>query len=429
MNDSPESALPLIDQPWGAPAELVQPLLLALSLGLLVGLQRERSERSLAGLRTFPLITVFGTMSSLLAMRFGGWIVAASLLGVVAVLAIGNIGLRRGGKNVGQGTTTEIAVLLMFAIGAFLPIGPWVIGVAVGAGVAVLLQFKPELHGLAAKLGDTELDAIMRFVLISCVILPVLPNRTYGPFDVLNPFEIWLMVVLIVGISLAGFIIYKFFGRKAGILLSGLLGGAISSTATTVSYARRDNSTTATAVLSTLVIVLASSVVYVRVLIEVSVVAREFVVVVLPAVATMLVLTLLPVAWLARRAAHEAAPMPEQENPTELRSALLFACIYAGVLFAMAATKEYLGNQGMYVVALISGLTDMDAITLSTARLVADARLDPQDGWRLIIVAILSNLAFKTAIAGVLGGTRLLRLLLRLLALPTLGGVLMIWLL
>jgi len=429
MNDPLETAQQLIDQPLSDPAQLVQPLLLALSLGLLVGLQRERSERSLAGLRTFPLITVFGTMSSLLALRFGGWIVAASLLGVVAVIAIGNIGLRRGGKSAGQGTTTEIAVLLMYAVGAFLPIGPWVIGVAVGAGVAVLLQFKPELHGLAAKLGDTELDAIMRFALISCVILPVLPNQTYGPLDVLNPFEIWLMVVLIVGISLAGYIIYKFFGRNAGILLSGLLGGAISSTATTVSYARRDNSTTAGAALSTLVILLASSVVYVRVLIEVSVVARDFVIVALPAVATMLLLTLLPMAWLARRAAHKAAPMPEQENPTELRSALLFACIYAGVLFAMAATKEYVGNQGMYVVALISGLTDMDAITLSTSRLVADARLDPHDGWRLIVVAILSNLAFKTAIAGVLGGRHLLRLLLTLLMLPTLAGVLMVWLL
>jgi len=424
MEDSLEESAQLILQPFDDPAQLVQQLLLALFLGLLVGLQRERSERSLAGLRTFPLITVLGTLSSLLAMRFGGWIVAASLLGVVAVIAIGNMGLRQAGKSTGQGTTTEIAILVMFAVGAFLPIGPWVIAVAVGAGVAVLLQFKPELHGLASKLGDRELDAMMRFVLISCVILPVLPNQTYGPFDILNPFEIWLMVVLIVGISLAGYVIYKLFGRNAGILLSGILGGTISSTATTVSYARRKHATSAEVALSTLVILMASAVVYVRVIIEVSVVAPAFVSIVAPSVGAMFVLTVIPAAWLWWRADHETAEMPEQENPAELRSAVIFAAVYAGVLLAMAATKEYIGNQGMYVVAGISGLTDMDAITLSTARLVSDGRLDANDGWRLIVVAIVSNLVFKATMVAAIGGRALFRRVALYFSLPAIGGLL-----
>lgn len=421
-----ETATRLVVQPPFDAPQLLQQLLLALLLGLLVGLQRERSERSLAGLRTFPLITVFGTMSSMLALEFGGWIVAAGLLGVVAVIAIGNVGLRKSGKSSGQGTTTEIAILVMFAVGAFLPIGPWIIAVVVGAGVAVLLQFKPELHGWASKLGDRDLDAIMRFVLISCVILPVLPNRTYGPFDILNPFEIWLMVVLIVGISLAGYVIYKFFGRNAGILLAGILGGAISSTATTVSYARRDHSAAAATALSAVVILIASSVVYVRVLVEVSVVAPTFLVMVVPAVGAMFALTVLPAVWLWWRGDHEAAEMPEQENPTELRSAVIFACVYACVLLAMAATKEYIGSRAMFVVAGISGLTDMDAITLSTARLVAENRLDAQDGWRLIVVAIISNLAFKAAMVRAMGGPQLFRLVARLFALPVLGGLLFV---
>ena len=148
-----------------------------------------------------------------------------------------------------HGTTTDVAMLLMFAVGVFIVVGSIPVAIAVGGGVAVLLQFKPELHRIAQRLGDEDLRAIMQFVLITCIILPVLPNHNYGPgrfihpgkpiaaLDVLNPWQIWLMVVLVVGLSLTGYIVYKFFGRNAGILLGGILGGAISSTATTVSYA------------------------------------------------------------------------------------------------------------------------------------------------------------------------------------------------
>ncbi len=253
-----------------------QQLAVSVLLGLLVGLQREHAASGIAGMRTFPLITLLGTLSAMLAEHFGGgWIVAAGLLGVVGITAVGHF-IRQGGKGVRSnlperpegccaqigpdpfspqdahpGTTTDVAMLLMFAVGALVVIGPISVAMAVGGGVAVLLQFKPELHGLARKLGDDDLRAIMQFVLITCIILPVLPNRNYGPggvfhldaaaaaaLDVLNPREIWLMVVLIVGLSLGGYISYKFFGRNAGILLGGILGGAVSSTATTVSYAR-----------------------------------------------------------------------------------------------------------------------------------------------------------------------------------------------
>ena len=154
------------------------------------------------------------------------------------------------------------------------------VAIAVGGGVAVLLQFKPELHGIAQKLGDDDLRAIMQFVLITCIILPVLPNQNYGPDSLLpasptptpdrstcsTRCEIWLMVVLIVGLSLGGYIIYKFFGRNAGILLGGILGGAISSTATTVSYARGTRDDPLGARTASIVIMIASTVMYVRML-------------------------------------------------------------------------------------------------------------------------------------------------------------------
>jgi uncharacterized membrane protein (DUF4010 family) len=197
-----------------------QQLGLSALLGLLVGLQRERTTTGVAGMRTFPLITVLGTASALLADKFGGWIVAAGLLGIVAVLMVHHLSQIRQPEP-GHGSTTDVAMLVMFAVGALLVVGPMGVAVAIGGGVAVLLQFKPELHRFAARLGDEDLRAVMQFVLITCIILPVLPHHRlallpdppYGELNVLDPFEIWLMVVLVVGLTLGGYILYKFLGQ------------------------------------------------------------------------------------------------------------------------------------------------------------------------------------------------------------------------
>jgi uncharacterized membrane protein (DUF4010 family) len=404
---------------------LFQQLGLSALLGLLVGLQREHAASGLAGMRTFPLITLLGTVSAVLASEFGGWTVAAGMLGIVAVLAVAHL-RRIHQQETDLGTTTDVAMLLMYAVGALLVIGPMVVAVAVGGGVAVLLQFKPELHAFAKKLGDADLRAIMQFVLITCIILPVLPNRTYGPLDVLNPFETWLMVVLIVGMSLGGYIVYKFFGRDAGVLLGGLLGGAISSTATTVSYSRRARGDLLGARTAAIVILIASAVVYGRVLVEISVVNPEFLLVAAPPVVILMLLTLVPALILWFRLRRQPAEMPAQENPTQLKSAVLFGLMYALVLFALAAAEHFqqqLGSQGLYAVAALSGLTDMDAITLSTARMALGDTLLAATGWRLLVVAALANVLFKTAVAGILGGLHVLGRMALLFSVPLAGGV------
>jgi len=406
-------------------SELFQQLGIAVLLGLLVGMQREHAASGMAGMRTFALITVLGTVSAVLAILFGGWVVAAGMLGIVAVLTVARLlEVRQGRADVG--TTTDVAMLLMFAVGAFLVVGPMEVAIAIGGGVAVLLQFKGELHGFVEKLGDDDLKAIMQFVLITCIILPVLPNRTYGPFDVLNPYEVWLMVVLIVGMSLGGYIIYKFFGRDAGILLGGLLGGAISSTATTVSYsrlARRDPLGVRTA---TIVVMIASTVVYVRVLVEVAVISRKFLEVVAAPIGILMALTLVPALGAWFRVRRSPTQMPEQKNPTQLKSAFVFGLMYAVVLFALAAAKKYFGEEGLFLVAGLSGLTDMDAITLSTARMSLDDPSVFADGWRLIVVAALANLIFKLGIAGALGGRLLFWQTTRLFLIPLAGGVVLL---
>ena len=379
---------------------------IALGLGLLVGLQRESVESRLAGVRTFPLITILGTVCAMVAQSLGGWVLAAGFIALAGMIIIGNILAFKNGQA-DHGLTTEIAMLLMFAVGAYLVVGLPEVAIAIGGGVAVLLQYKGQMHSIANRLGETDLKAIMQFALISLVILPVLPNQTYGPFAVLNPRQIWWMVVLIVGINLGGYIAYKFFGQEAGLVLGGILGGLISSTATTVSYARRAASAPEASRLAVIVIMIASAIVFARVLLEIGLVAPTFLLPMgLPILVLMVLFMILAaVGWLRGR--KEETEMPPQQNPTQLKSALVFGLIYAIVIFAVAAVKSRFGDRGLYVLAGISGLTDVDAITLSTSQLVSSGKLGSETGWRLIVVALMSNLVFKAGIAAVLGHWRL----------------------
>ncbi|MBI1901993.1 MAG: MgtC/SapB family protein, partial [Planctomycetia bacterium] len=193
---------------------VAQKLAIAVGLGLLVGLQRERVRSPVAGIRTFALITVLGTISALLAAPFGGWIVGLGAVAVAAMLVVGNLALRRT-RHIDPGMTTEVAALLMYGVGAYLVVGHAAIAVAVGGGVALLLHWKAPLHEFVARIGETDVTAIMRFVLVALVIYPVLPDQAYGPYQVLNPKQVWQMVVLIVGISLGGYVAYKLLGQKA----------------------------------------------------------------------------------------------------------------------------------------------------------------------------------------------------------------------
>ncbi len=380
---------------------------ISLLLGLLVGLQRQHVLAPLGGIRTFPLVTVFGTVCALLAGTFGGWIVGVGLSSVVAAAVVGKM-TSANQRDDHTGLTTVVAMPLMYAVGAYLVNGDWSIAVAVGGTVAVLLEMKLELHGIVARLGDADIKAIMQFVLISFIILPVLPNQTFGWYDVLNPREIWWMVVLVVGMSLGGYIVWKFFGQHAGTVLGGILGGTISSTATAVSFARRSRSATGSVRVASTVIIISTTISLIRVAIEMAVVGRNAMLHgALPLAALIsggLLLSLIE--WFGSRKETEAPS--QQTNPTELKSAVVFGSLYAIVLFAVAATKAHFENTGLYVVAILSGLTDMDAITLSTSRMVAAGRLTADTGWKVIVSAVMANLVFKAALVAMLGDRRLL---------------------
>ena len=405
-----------------------QPLGVALGLGLLVGLQREWAKSEGAGIRTFALITVLGTVCGLLAVTSGGWVVAAGLLGVAALLV--NMNLRRSNSaKAHRGQTTEVAALLMFATGALLAVGETALAITIGGGVAVLLQWKEPLHGFVERIGQTEIRAVFRLVLIAMVVLPLLPNQAYGPYGVLNPFQLWLMVVLIVGISVSGYLASRYLESGRGALLSGILGGIISSTATTVSYARQSRSTPAFASLGAVIILVASTVVFFRVAVEVAIVAPS----VLPQVAPQLAVMAL---WMLAIAAGSYVVASRErrmeslsvDDPSELTPAVVFGVLYALVLFAVAAAQDSFGDRGLYLVAALSGLTDIDAITLSTAQLMDAGGLAIDTGWRMMLVGAMSNIIFKTAVVASLGTQALLSRVAVGFGLALGGGVVLLWL-
>ncbi|MHC4946966.1 MAG: MgtC/SapB family protein [Planctomycetota bacterium] len=403
--------------------ELVRDLGIVLGLGLLVGLQREWVESRVAGIRTFALIALLGGLCGLVTEWTGeSWLLAAGLLAVTAMFWIGNrMKLAAGAAD--PGLTTEIAGLVVFAVGALVMLGLPVVAVVTAGLVAVLLHWKQPLHGLVDRLGEDDFRAIVRLVLIGMVILPVMPNRAYGPYAVINPFEIWLMVVLIVGISMAAYVAQRLLGARVGTLLAGVLGGLISSTATTVSYARRSRLRPAETAAAALVVMLASTVVFGRVLAEVAVVAPSQLETVGPPLAAMMLVMLLVGAGGFAWSRSALAPPEKEAPPSDLKAAVIFGLLYAAVLVAVAAAKEHFGDAAMYVVAALSGLTDMDAITLSTAQLMKAGSVETSTGWRLILVGGLANLVFKTGAVALLGSRGLLGRVAVLFGLSLAGGV------
>lgn len=375
---------------------------IALAAGMLIGLQRQRDGSALGGIRTFPLIALLGAASALLDESLRPWAIAIAGLGVIAATLMGNFA-RGQTEGYSPGITTEIAILVTFIMGALVGVGETRLGVIVAVATAVLLYAKDALHKFSERVGDHDIRAVLQFVVITFVILPLLPDRTMGPLDVLNPREVWLMVALVVGLSLAGYIAYRLLGEKHGTAVAGLLGGVISSTATTVSYARREREGAVTVWAAAVAIVLASSIGYIRVIIEIGVVARDHVAAMAWPFAIMFGVLLIAGGLLWLKIGKEKAENPEQKNPSELKTALIFGALYAIILLAVAATKRWLGDDAIYAVAVVSGLTDMDAITLSMSRLIADGQISRDLGWRAILVASMANLVFKGGFVVALG--------------------------
>jgi uncharacterized membrane protein (DUF4010 family) len=319
-----------------------------------------------------------------------------------------------------------VAALLVYVLAAYLMEGSLAIGVVVGGAAVVLLHLKAALHGWVRRLEPRDLRAVMQLVLIALVILPVLPDEPYGPFQVLNPRKIWLMVVLIVGIGLFGYLLYRLLSPKTGTVLGGLLGGVISSTATTVSSSRATKNQPGGATPAALVIMIATVVSICRIIVEIVAVAPgHFLEMMFPFAAFLGVVAVITAVLYFLRSG-EIAETSAPEDPALLKPALVFAALYALVLLGVAAGRHHFGDSGMYVIAVISGLTDVDAITLSTSHLVSQGNLPADTGWRVIMVGAVSNTLFKGGIVALLGSRALLARIAVLYGIAVIAGVLLV---
>jgi uncharacterized membrane protein (DUF4010 family) len=387
--------------------EALPQFLTSLAIGLLIGLERERNPSAKAGLRTFALVSLFGTLIALLADKGGTpWLLIAGLLAVAGMIIAVYINFPT--ENNDPGTTTVAALLICYALGVLVWYGSSRLAVMLAIATTTLLYFKPELQGMSQRLTRRDLVSILQFSVLSFVILPILPDQNYGPYGAFNPYQAWTMVVLISGLSLAGYVALRWTGQRYGAPLLGFLGGLVSSTATTLVYARHSKLNSNMLHLSAVVILIASQVVLIRLVVVSGIVSPGILRQLAPVMGLGLLFGLIATLFNWKRLKNTGElPMPETSNPTEIHAALTFGLLFVAVLFCSAWLSDVAGSGGLYIVAIISGLTDVDAIALSSLRLFHMDKLNSVQTVTSISLAFLSNMMFKFGIAASIGGLAL----------------------
>jgi uncharacterized membrane protein (DUF4010 family) len=381
----------------------LHPYVISLALGLMMGLERERRGRTNAGLRTFGLTGVAGTATAMVAQQAATpWLLPVMAASLVAMMISADH--HRGDKDEGPDATTTVALLLCFLFGAMLWHGNHLLAVALALTATALLYFKAELHDASRRLTRQDIVSFLQFALITFVVLPVLPDQGYGPYGQLNPYKIWLMVVLTSGLSLAGYATLRLTSQSSAVPLLGLLGGLVSSTATTLVFSRQVRDDPQHAGNAAVIITIANLVVLARIAVLAAIVAPSGLALLAPVLAAGLLAGAAPVlrSWLALRNSRE--PTPELDNPVSLRQALMFGAIFAVVLVVSAALHDQAGSLGVYAVAAVSGLADMDAIALSTFNLLSGGQLSAGQATIAVVIALAANMAFKATLVLVVAG-------------------------
>ncbi len=378
----------------------------SLVIGFLVGLERERHENSIAGLRTFTLIALAGSLGGYIGLQSGTdvsvWVILAL---VAASLLIAQ--LKSPAKD--PDTTTVIAALVTFILGYILWIGHPILPAAIAVTMTALLYFRKELREVPQRLTKQEIISFFQFAAIAVILLPLLPNNSYGPYEVFNPYQIGWLVVLISGLSLLGYLALRVFGHRSGIVIAGILGGMASTTATTLVYAKYSKKQAGFSNIAATIILMSHLVQFVRIGIIVGILEFTLIPLMLPWLIGGGVAGSLFILWSYRRIANSKEPLPavSTRNPAEIISAAIFAVSFAGILFLVAWMNDVFADAGVFLVSFLSGLTDIDAITVSNVKLVSDNVLDPSIAVYAIILAFFANLAFKLGIVFVFADKKL----------------------
>jgi uncharacterized membrane protein (DUF4010 family) len=388
----------------------------ALAVGILVGLEREqkRPEHAgsmLAGIRTYPIIALIGALATLLEPA-SLWLPLVALGGVIALVGISYAAdVRTHGDH---GVTTEASLIAVYLLGALAAsrgaIEPMatrlLLVVALGVVLTFLLSSKKWLHGIASRVSQEDLYATVKFLIVAVIVLPLLPDRSLGPWNAINPFDVGVVVVLISALSFVGYVAMRLLGPRRGLLASAALGGLVSSTAVTMSFAGRTKDNPQLAPVAAGAIAVASTVMLVRVAILVAIAFPPLLAHVAIPVAGGVVGAVIGGLLSYRRSDSAADHAVTVGNPFELGTAIRFGLLFAGILLASQAAKTYLGDLGLYAASALAGLTDVDAVTLSSARL-AHGGLAVNVASVAILIAVGMNTLVKSSLALGLGTRKL----------------------
>ncbi|PIN74405.1 hypothetical protein COV20_00055 [Candidatus Woesearchaeota archaeon CG10_big_fil_rev_8_21_14_0_10_45_16] len=409
---------------------LVQSLFIALALGALVGLEREYARyrqrgQEYAGIRTYPLIALLGVLSAYLGDLISIWVfVAASL--IVGALIIMAYFMVTEHNRAHTGATSEIAGFVIFFVGALVYYGEATLATIVAVVMTTLLYARSALHNFAKKMKREEMADTLKFAIIVFVILPFLPNQSYGPYGIFNPYLVWLMVIFISGISFIGYILMKSFGEK-GLELAAMMGGLVSSTAVTTSFAERSKRQKRIYKALALGVILANGIMFLRIIVVIFFINRELLFSMLIPLLVLAAATAVMSYVLWKRSKRTEGKL-ELGSPFTLWPALKFGVFFAIVLALVKVGDVYLSSKGVYIVSLLSGFADVDAITISLSQLAKDS-LDFEIARNGIMIAALTNVAVKGGIAYWFGDKKFGKMVIGFFGLLILIGVALILLL
>ncbi len=401
----------------------------ALVIGALIGLEREFFQQKedspdFAGIHTFSLIALLGSVSSYLADDFGIILAALALGGLILMIVVSYSGALVRSKTE-TGITTEVAAILTFLFGVLVMGDHASVAIVLAVITSLLLTFKGKLHGFIRNMSVDDIHVTLQFALVAAVILPLLPNRTIDPLGLLNPFQIWMMVVFISGIGFSGYVLMKIRGPSQGINLMGVLGGLASSTATTISFSSASREYPQMAQHYARAVVLASTVMFPRVLFLILVIHPPLAFKIIIPFILMLLTGLIFIFVSQKNKSPEAVAIhPEYKitNPLKLSTAIKFGLLFAFVLIVVEYSQKLLGSSGVYLASFLTGLTDVDAITLSVARLAKNAQLSSDVAGISVMIAALMNTVSKGAISYFSGSPELRKPVIRAFMLMVLVG-------
>lgn len=412
---------------------LLQNFAYALAIGALVGIEREKHKvsnlSSFGGVRTFMLLALLGAVGAWLGLQLQQPWPELAVLAVVALLVLAAYNRKQREEPQVPGLTTELSAMLVFLLGGAVMHGHAGIAVALAIITSAILAFKQPLHGLVDKIGNDDLYAGLKLLIATFIVLPLLPDHAIDPWQAFNPYKIWLLVILISMLSLVGYIATRLLGPARGTAVAGLAGGLVSSTAVSLSFARlskqpqsADSQDDALAC----GILLAWSVMSLRVLLMVGIVYLPLLAPLWPAIGAMALVTVALAAYFYRRAPQlQANSATSVSNPFSLWAASQFGLMFAAVLLVVKLTEHFAPAEGLYLVAAIAGTTDVDAITLSMAQYAQQAGRE-QLAATALVIAVLSNTLVKTTLVCALGSAGLRQRLLRACALIILTAILVL---